>query len=324
MNKNWIKGLCLAAVAAVAALSSVPAQAGCPNSIILGIDFATPNCGGTYCYIQSPGAGNQTTVEATFWAFGNGNPATGLGVDNGGFNDSGWLSGPYPGGLGMSADWGGTSAALIDGCIETTGTVANQRQVVQFSDVNATGSASFLAIACVARVPADNFQFNLARVNQNIVLKAIPKAAITSSVRVGNEAQITVGSPDFSGLVYTDGSTNCNVASLIPQYEVWLKSVARNAPAPTDRDAESGGWTLGNTCAIGSSCTATSACGATNCDVYVSVSPKYNSGMPAGETNASPRISPNSTLVQAGPTLAEPPNFKIVPKKTAPTRGIKK
>jgi len=319
MRTNWLKGLSIVALAAVALLVAAPASATCGTSIVFGHPPYL-SCGGNYCYITSPGAASVASMEVTFWNFGSGSTAVGTGDDNGPVPDDAILRGPYPGGLTISGDWAG---AAFDNCPDRVTTVPNQRQVFQFSDVSAAGNQSFFAVACVQRTPALGFQFNLSGLGQNIVLKPVPKASIVNTVRAAGEAQITVGSPDFSPLVYSDGSSNCNAAALIPQYDVWIKSVNRNAPAPTDRDTATGTWALGGTCAIGGPCTVTTACGTTNCDAYVAVSPKYNSGFGAGDLNTSARTSPNSTLVQAGPTLAEPPDFKIIPKKPAPKGDLK-
>lgn len=321
MKTNWIKGLSFAAVAAVAVMVSAPAHAICGSAIGFGQDAGSLNCGGTYCYITSPGVGTQASVEATFWHFGTGNPNTGTGDDNGTYPDTSWLRGPYPGGISMSGDW--AASPQINGCPDPVTPIPNQRMVAQFSDTNAAGTQAFMAIACVQRLPANRTQFDFAKVNQNIALKAIPKTVISNTVRVGNEAQITVASPDYSTLVYTDGSSNCNAAALIPQFEVWLKQVARNGAAPADRNstATDGGapWVLAGTCTIGAPCTVTTTCGATNCDFFASVAPKYNSGFNTSDANGGgARLSPNSNRGQAGPTLATPPDFKVVPKKPAP------
>jgi len=87
---------------------------------------------------------------------------------------------------------------------------------------------------------------------------------------------------------------------VIKQYDVWLKQVARNAPAPTDRNQTTGAWTLGNTCTIGSSCVVTTGCGTVSCDAYVAVSPRYDSGFQTGEAPGKARVGPNSTRVPAG------------------------
>jgi hypothetical protein len=151
--------------------------------------------------------------------------------------------------------------APYDGCIANGPNPLNNKMVVALSDVDASGA---------------------------------------SVVQVGNEAQITINSPSFTSIYYSDGSAGCVISGVIKQYDVWLKEVGRDAPAPTDRNQTTGAWILVNTCNIGSSCVVTTSCGTTVCDAYLAVSPRYDSGFQTGDAPGNARVGPNSTRVQAG------------------------
>src|SRR6185436_18352568 len=169
------------------------------------------------------------------------------------------------------------------------------------------GLTSYFAAACVTRNPAAVNQFDF-DFGQNILLKTLTDKARYSTVRSGTEAQITVQSANFSSIYYSDGSPGCAIGTVIPQYDVWLSTVARGGPAPTSRD-NAGAWSLAGTCNVGTPCVVTTACGATNCDFFLAVSPKFNGGFNTGDApgNTGARVGgPNSTRGQAGPTLANP------------------
>jgi hypothetical protein len=219
----------------------------------------------------------------------------------------------FGGGVALNGGWG--QNASIDGCVETV--ASPQKMVVALSDVDASNTSAFYAVACTTRNGGAATEFDFNNVGGNILLKALPNAAGTKQVNIVSttrgagpnfDTQITVGSPSLASIYYSDGSPGCAIANVIKQYDVWIKQVARNAPAPTNRDAAAGAWTLGNTCNVGTNCVVTTACGGTNCDNYVAVSPRLDSGFQMT------RASGNSTLVQAGPVLATPPPFKVIKK----------
>lgn len=305
--KKTIVTLALVVIGVVLVLSPTPASAFCGTSVVFG--QGQPNCGGGYCYVVSPGLNNNNSIQATFWSLSAGNPAPALGDDNGTYPDNAWLvsfGGPN---LSFNGDW--SASSLIDGCINNAGPTG--KMVVALSDVDAVGNA-FFATVCVTRDPSVTVQFDQSKIvpTGDIVLKPLPAANITGSARVGTEAQVTVGSPNFASIYY--GDAGCSLAAVIPQYDVWIKTIARNAPAPTDHNQDTGSWTLGATCNIGSPCTATSACGTVNCDGFVAVSPRYNSSFQTGEAIGKARLAANSVRFQAGPTLADPPKFSPIPR----------
>jgi len=310
--KKTIGTLALMALGFALVLTPTPAGAFCPTSLPFG--QAGLNCDAGYCYVQSPGLNTNASIQATFWSLGSGSPVAGPGNDNGTFADDGWLvsfGGPDLTLGGPTADW--SAAANIDGCAGLDGTSA--KMVIALSDVNAVGDA-FFATVCTTRIPAASIQFDQSLLVPpgHIILKPLPAANVTGSVRTGNEAQVTVSSPNFASIYYSDGSPGCAINAVIPQYDVWIKQIGRSAPAPTDHSQDTGAWTLGATCNVGSPCVVTSTCGTTNCDGFLAVSPRYNSGFQTGDAPGKARLAANSIRFSAGPTLADPPKIKAIPR----------
>jgi len=302
--KKITRFLGLALVGSIALLLPVKAHASCSGAIVFG----------SY-YTQVTNTSNGPSLRSNFWAFDasaptavptSGNPALGSGNDNGAITETDqWLRVLPPLGTVLTGDWGGSA---FDGCPDTTLNVANQRMVLSFSDVDGLGNPTF-AVACVQRLPAAANQFDYDTVGAAIALVPLPKAVISNTVRTGSEANITVQSPNFGTGFYTDGSSGCTAATVIPQYDVYKQQIARNAPADNTHDT-SAVWTLVGTANVGSPLSFTTTCTTTNCDVYVAVSPRYLNNFSTGEaaTPGSPiRLGLNSTKLQAGPVLADTP-----------------
>lgn len=304
--KRTTQVLGIALVAAVALLLPMQAQATCGSDISFGsyYSFVTNTGGDT---TVSP------TLRANFWALGSGNPALGAGNDNGPIVEgTNWLV-QYGGGLAVLSGW---AARTYDGCPDSAEPVfANQRMVLAFSDNDGAGNMTY-AVACAGRNPQAGTQFDFTRPgNAPLALVPAQKAGISNTVRVGNEATVTIAPPNFGPGFYTDGSTGCTLANVIPQFDVYKQQTARNAPAPTDNNA-GGGWVLATTCTFGGpACTVTTNCGATNCDNYLAVVPHYNSNFTTAEaaTSSPARVSASSTKVAAGPILAVTPKPKPIP-----------
>lgn len=312
---TWVLGLLL--VGGMGLLASAPAQATCGlGDVPFGQD--TPGaCGATYCYVQSPGVNTTSSIKARFWILGQGDPALGIGVDNGNLGDNNWLV-SFGGPLALTGNW---NVPGSDGCPGTS----TDRMAVSFSDVSADGLTSYFAAACATRNPsaANQFDFDNPSGAGHIVLKTLAEKARYSTVRSGTEAQITVQSPSFANIYYTDGSAGCAIANVIPQYDVWINVGPRPLAAPTSRD-NAGAWALAGTGNVGSPFTFTTACGTTNCDFFLAVSPKFANGFNTGDApsgTAGVRVGgPNSTRGQAGPTLANPSDFRRIERPERPTR----
>jgi len=99
---TWVLGLLF--VGAAALVASTPAEATCGTSLGFGQD--TPGaCGGSYCYVVSPGVNTASSIKARYWSVGNGDPAIGPGIDNGSIGDAGnWLV-SFGGPLSLFGDW---------------------------------------------------------------------------------------------------------------------------------------------------------------------------------------------------------------------------
>jgi hypothetical protein len=287
---------------------------------------ASANCGsdisfGSY-YSAVTGTANGPALRSNFWTLGLGNPTLGAGVDNGPVSESdNWLV-PYNGALAVLSGWAQKS---YDGCPDAAGQPLppDQRMVMSFSDIDVSGNMTY-AVACAHRDTQAGAQFDFTRPpggqgSPPIALVRAQKASITNTIRGGNEATITVGVPNFSAGFYSDGSSGCDLATVIPQFDVYKQQTARNAAPAATLDATVGGpWTLVGTCNSTGSPTCvvfTTTCGTTNCDNYLAVVPHYNSNFTTAEaaTGTAPRVSPSSTRVQAGPILAVTPKPKAIP-----------
>jgi len=259
------------------------------------------------------------SLRANFWTLGGGNPTVGAGNDNGAFTaQQDWLLNLGDGTFAINGDWAGNS---YDGCPDAAQPNTDlQRMVVSLSDVNAAGNMTY-AVACVHRDVTAVFQFQFDAVGEGIALVPALKAGIANSVRSGTEATITIATPDFSAGHYTDGSTGCELLSVIPQYDVWKQTTARGAPPATgtgSNDATGPTWQLVATCNTSGSpaCTVTTTCGATppGCDNYLALVPHYNSNFTTGDaaSGAPARVSAISGNVQAGATIAVTPKPKKI------------
>lgn len=305
--KNHIRFFGAALAGVVALLLPLNADANCPTSI---------SFGGYQAAVT--GTTNSPSLRSNFWVYNSaspstltGNPGIGAGNDNGNVVETGhWLV-PYDVNPNVIlGDWSDANSTF-DGCPDVaTSNTNNQRMVVSFSDVDGSGNMTY-AVACVHRDVTAAVQFSFEAPIAPLPLVAAPKAAITNTVRVGNEAQITVGAPSFAAGFKTDGS--CNINDAIPQYDVYQQQVGRGVSPNSTRDAGSS-WVLVGTGNAGAPFTFTTACGTTNCDVFVAVTPHYQSNFGSGEaaSSAPARVGQNSTKLQAGPVLAETPKAKTI------------
>jgi len=292
-------GLALGGV--IALLLPLKADAICPS----GISFQG------YPLSTITGTTNGPSLRANFWTLGGGNPTLGAGNDNGAITaQADWII-DSPAGWAINGSW---DASNYDGCPDVAQPNTDlQRMVVSLSDVDALGNMTY-AVACVDRDTQAASQFGFDGVGEHIALVVAPKANITNTVRAGTEATITVASPDFNPGHYTDGSVGCELASVIPQYEVFKQTTGRGIAPSTSNDATAPTWVsvgIGNT---GAPLTFTTTCGTTNCDNYLAVVPRYNSGFTTADaaTGSAARVSQKSGNVQAGPTLAVTPKPKKI------------
>jgi len=300
------------------ALVPAPARAACSGPVSFGQNSGShPECSvGGYCYVTSGGVRTNASIQGNFWAIAAGNPTVGLGIDNGNQGNLDWLPDlGFGGGVNLKGDWLVGPSGSPDGCVDTLG--AGSAMAVGLSDISSgTPATGFFAAACVTRNggAATEFDYNTVVPLTNIDLKPIAKPAITGSTRVGNNSLVTIGSPNFASIFYTDNSALCTLNNVIKQYDVWVQQTARDGAAPTDRNL-SPAWVFGATCNIGTPCPVTVACATTNCDAFFAVSPHFDSNF------ATTRVSPNSFRTQAGENLANPPKPKSIKKAAGDVRN---
>jgi hypothetical protein len=321
--------------------SAQPAQAACGapyliNPVTAAGDqsFVVANpewCGDPGCYYQ---ASLNQSFQAFFWSLDTGNPAPGLGDDNGGFDPHyNWLyvytyyyaGAPYYGAKGRIAGIGGAgalswqSAPAIDGCVMNSGatelidgTECTCLMVTDQWDWDFGGPlgpqpAGLFAVMS-ARTNASG-TFDISQNGADFVLKPIPKPTITDSVRNGTNFDIdrlSVNVPAPVEGVYQKDGCDCFVG-----YKVYGKLQARGSAPPTDRDAA--GWTLLNLDG-GAPQVVTPLGGpvdlellgqcASNQDLYLGTALVMSSGY---ET---PLVSADSTRVECGPDLANPASIR--------------
>jgi hypothetical protein len=250
------------------------------------------------------------SLRSSFWMVGAGNPLIGAGSDNGSVSEAGhWLF--YKGSfLSLFDAWGNNTD--YDGCSDLQG--ATGRMAWAMSDINGAGQMVYAA-GCAqrdGRVFWVEFNFTQppgcydGNCGTPLALVPAPKAVISGTTRAGTQAFVTVAPPNFAPGYYSDGTPGCALANVIPSYDVYKQELSRNAPAPANLDVTAG-WVLAGTGNIGSPFTFTTTC-VTDCDVYISLAPRYDSGFTTDEpaTGAPARVGP-STKIHAGPVLANPP-----------------
>ncbi len=281
--------------------------------------------GGTnWCYTISPGINTPQSIVASYWAFTFGDPVVGAGDDNGDLQDdepaagnpTGWLR-LYPGAPGpyLTGTW--ADDQQIDGCINDKFAPGKsfEIQLVAFSDVSADNSKAFFAIAGARRDPAAPVaEINFSLMGVDIALVETPKPKIVNATCGApgdcSTVNVEVECPPLSGGFYTDGTITASEA--IRGCRIFKQIVTRGAAAPSTRDRSA--WTdtavlvsEGGTGTVGLNCTNDS-------DAYLATAVEFDSGFMTAH------VSANSTRIECGPNLAEPPdvNFKVVPRPDKP------
>jgi len=291
-------------------LAPAPARAACAGAVSFGqISGGHAACSpGGYCYVTSAGLRTNASIQGTYWMMANGNTAVGVGIDNGNQGNLDWIPDlGFGGGVALNGTWQAGPAGSPDGCPDTLGAVS--AMAIGLTDIDATTGVALFAAACVKRDggAATEFDYDTIVPLTNIDLKPIAKPTVTGTTRVGENALVTIASPNFASIFYTDNSPSCSLNNVIKQYDLWVKEVARGAAAPVSRNTP-GNWVLGNTCNIGSPCQVTVDCQAVNCDAFLAVSPKFDSGF------GTLRVGANSGRMQAGQNFATPPKPKAIKK----------
>ena len=290
----------VATVAIVAAAAIQPAGAAC-----LGTGFIHQyGSDGSEGRISSPGLSTVSSFKGSFWALGFGSPAVVPGHDNGTWPSSFWLIGPDEA-VYLEGSWNGDPG--IDGCANTPPVPQPGKTVVLIADTNADGSDGYFVAACATKGFAEDYNFQDLNPS-GLRLFQIPRPIFVASARAGTALNLTLNHEALAGGVKPG---DCG-SPLIRGYRVYSQAVPRNAAAPASRDKAQ--WTaLTAESAIGANSVASVDC-STDSDVYLATALVFDSGV---ETLY---VSRNSTVVQCGQTLADPPgSFRILKRPRTPT-----
>jgi hypothetical protein len=252
--------------------------------------------------------------SGVFWALGTGDPAFGLGDDNGDFYSANWFHydsdptyGVYYAGY-VNTNWGQNG---IDGCLlnagATSGLDGDECTCILLSDQYGTDGYFAIASSMVDINGHTYFDMPGADGNGNggpIILVPIPKPFITLADTnfATRDIDLTVTIDPFSTGIYEKDGCDCGPVG----FKIRSMLIPRGDPPPADRDAElwtelelAGGGAQPVT-PLGSSVTVASTCGYAYHDVYLAAQLIFDSGFGTAV------VSRNSTRIECGPTLAEP------------------
>jgi len=305
------------------ALLSVPAFAICPDATTFGATQPACATATGLCGFQTPVAGHGAAdVTGTFWSYTTGNPAFGIGNDNGSWPSTEWLfdTGDPAGNFVPFGTW--AQDTRQDGCYTVIAPDPAARMIMAVADQDATGH-SFLAVAAVIRTGfyADEFDFSLSRgaatTGQVITLRPLAAPVISGSVRnSATDRSVTLAPISAPTSLFYTGDSNILFTDIVKGFKVYRQDVpyanpAQPGPAPRGR----AGWTaVGGVQAFGSSPTINVTC-STNVNVYLAYSLVFDGATTPFESDL---VSANSAQpVACGPTLADPADrkFKVIPRK---------
>lgn len=292
--------------------------AGCiPGNRFSSFNFVT----GEYSYVYTPGVvpGPQSTtvsdkMQGAFWMLGHGVPGPAQqGIDNGRFEAieviapgyfdpyGGWLRGyPYYG-TWILGNWG--SSPDIDSC---PGAVPGQKcmAILLTDEVDGNGYFAFLTDETEF---AQDFDF-VQPANGPIDLIEIPKPAILGTAYHvdGTDFGLLIGGPelaDLEGGLYLDPVC---LAFNVLGYKIYSQRLPSGSEPPISRDralwtAETGMMYLGSTFTLPFNCSV-------DLDVYLALGLVFESGFEL-------QVSRNSPRVACGPTIAEPDDLDLKPRR---------
>lgn len=283
----------LVAVALVVAVSVQPANATCALARLIG------GCNGTCNYITV--AGSPSNVGGSFWGMGGGNPAPGLGDDNGLDTASGnadsaidWVK-QYAGNYYLGGSWGN---AAVDGCVDNATTPSPKRTAVAYC--GQAGGVGYALAMCQLADSGGNYSYWLGEGSSHAV-PVIPKVKITGA---NGRTSINIGAPAVSAnLLALDASCT----GVITGYKVYQQIRPTAAGAPQDLNPATGGWTpAGSNLSV----LPTPPC-AQGSTLWVAQSLTYDSGFESCVLSA-----PSS--VACDPTVSDRPgDFKVIKKPRA-------
>jgi hypothetical protein len=325
-----LNGIAIAALTMLLAATLAPVNAACSGStprfatfdatnasFIWTQDYFIPYYIGDANYAPWMYPGNPPVTSGfsgLFWALGAGDPATGLGDDNGTHTEDGWFDynatpavNFYYAGY-IDTDW---SVAGIDGCLYNAGATGSldgdECTCVLLSDQY--DSEGYFAVASGQVDVVGNTVLDMPGSDDNgnsgpIILMPIPKPFITNTVEDHStlDLDLTVTVAPFTAGVYVKDGCDCGPIG----FKVMSFELSLGDPPPTDRDISLwteielvGGGTQPVT-PFGSSVTVESTCGSANTDVYLASALVFDSGFGPAV------VSRNSTRIECGPNLADP------------------
>ncbi len=249
-------------------------------------------------------------LEASFWIAGQGDPAIGVGQDNGSRDltdpatgDLAFGTDPFPVYFAaeLNSDW---SFAGVDGCPQPGGCTC-----LLLSDVDGQQRHGLFALVGAANDPVAGTFFNLAGADPlgnglPIVLQQVPRPVVTDAQRPqADTVEITVTVPSRSSGVYESSSAAdcpCGPTEFLVRRQV----LPRDAAPPTGRTVASwpvaalvGGGAQTPT-AVGDSVTVEAACPGGDSDVYLVTELFFDSGF------STTFVSGNSIPVECGGNLS--------------------
>lgn len=292
--KSTFKIVLITAAALVVVATMQPASATCPDPRIVGSLAA-------YTYIQGPGTNTAESVIGNFWGWGNGQPAIGVGDDNG--NDKSW------GNADPGINWikgtgqiiylaGAWSNDQVDGCVDNATTPTPKRTVLALADTDPAGLNGFFGVWCTE--PDSGLNYDYASLGNQVMIP-IPKPVITSSSAVGGIVTVNVSAPDASAGVHI---ANASCTGLVRGYKVCQ---IVGATEPTTRLASA--WTCGPEVPIATGTTVAIPQGAGS--AWLATQLVYESGFASGYVSGDRQVG-------LGNLADRPGNFKHV-KKPAKT-----
>lgn len=299
----------LAALALVAIVAAPVAQAVCPLNYQITV-YPYP---GEYSYIYTPGicdsgypcpgGGSSMTpaTKGTFWIIGDGDPAIGLGNDNGTLPA---VVPSYPGAYtyGFVKLYAGYPALLvtdwnqpgIDGCAIDAVPSGARCMAMLLTDQDAAGNGYYL-MRTIAANANNNYYFNVD--GGHLHLAPIARPAVVGSDRNGTTVSLTLAAPDLGGGLVLDPTCNDPIVG----YRILSQTVPRGAQPPSSRDIADWSSLSPSPVPVSSQTSVDVNC-ATDQDVYVTTAVEFDSGF------QSHVVSMNSSRVECGPNLADPVN----------------
>jgi len=337
-----MKPVAVVLILLVAVLAALPAAASCAGSAVLssanGTDTADrsfiwtatvfdPFYFPSYAPLDYQPPFHQ--LKASFWAAGSGDPAVGVGNDNGSrdlvaLSDLDFVTYTYPFpvhfGAELNSDW---SFAGVDGCNQTSSCTC-----LLLSDTDPQEIDGLFALVATTTDPVDGTFVNLGGSDplgngQPIVLLEIPRPTVTDVIRPqADTVEVTVTVPTRSAGVY-EAAAGAGCFCGPTEFLVRLQVLPRGSVPPVGRTP--GAWPVAPLAGGGAqsvtptdgSVTVQATCPGGDSDVYLVTELFFDSGFSASF------VSGNSIPVECGGNLSGEFLLDVRSPSQAPGRGGK-